>query len=77
MECIFRWLFCFDTTRVGGKYTLVSHFLFELVGLAYAKKGPKAPAFSRIFKMSGLVANLEDATSKQFPVSHTEERRRS
>ena len=49
--------------------------LFELIGLAYAKEGPKAPPFSRIFKMLGLVVNLEAASSKQFSVSHTEERR--
>ena len=49
--------------------------LFELVGLLYAKEGPKAPPFGQIFRMLGLVVNLEKACDKQFSVSHTEERK--
>ena len=49
--------------------------LFELIGLTYAQDGPKAPPFSNVFKMLGLVVDLRKATSKAFFVSHTEERR--
>jgi hypothetical protein len=45
--------------------------LFELVGLQYAKDGPKAPPFSEIFRM---VVNLESTSSLRFSVGHTDER---
>ena len=48
--------------------------LFELIGLHYAKDGPKAPPFSEIFRMLGLVVNLEKAPSLRFSVGHTDER---
>ena len=49
--------------------------LFELIGLQYAKEGAKAPPFGKIFKMLGLVVNLEEAQYKRFEVSHTAERK--
>ena len=49
--------------------------LFELVGLLYAKEGPKAPPFNATFRMLGLVVDLQMIPYKQFFVTHTAERR--
>ena len=49
--------------------------LFELTGLLYAKEGPKAPPRNAVFKMLGLVVDLQGIPSKQFFVTHTAERR--
>eukprot|EP00435_Cladocopium_sp_Y103_P016841 s3633_g4.t1 len=49
--------------------------LFELIGLDYAKEGPKAPPFSEVFKMLGLVVDLSKVADKMFEVGHTAERR--
>eukprot|EP00435_Cladocopium_sp_Y103_P073476 s702_g43.t2 len=49
--------------------------LFEIIGLDYAKEGPKAPPFSPTFKMLGLVVDLAGATQKRFEVGHTQDRR--
>eukprot|EP00435_Cladocopium_sp_Y103_P064795 s1396_g26.t1 len=49
--------------------------LFEIIGLDYAKEGPKAPPFSPSFKMLGLVVDLERVRDKLFTVGHTQERR--
>ena len=49
--------------------------LFELVGIQYAKDGPKAPPFSGLFKMLGLMVNLEQVPNLCFLVGHTGERR--
>ena len=49
--------------------------LFELTGLLYAKEGPKAPPCNAVFKMLGLVVDLQGIPSKPFFVTHTAERR--
>ena len=49
--------------------------LFELIGLSYAREGPKAPPFNAVFKMLGLVVNLQEISSGQFFVTHTTERK--
>ena len=38
--------------------------LFDFIGSHYAKEGPKAPSFSKTFKMLGLIVDLELATQK-------------
>ena len=48
---------------------------FEMIGLSYAKEGPKAPPFNTIFKMLGLVVDLQQISSGKFFVTHTAERR--
>ena len=50
--------------------------LLELIGLAYAREGPKAPPFSAVFRMLGLVVDLREIPSNRFFVTHTEERRK-
>ena len=49
--------------------------LFELIGLQYAKEGPKAPPFSETFKMLGLVVCMSSMQSGVFDAGHTAERR--
>jgi hypothetical protein len=48
--------------------------LFELIGLQYAKDGSKAPPFSDVFRMLGLMVNMVEAPSLRFSVGHTDER---
>jgi len=48
--------------------------LFDLVGLLYAKDGPKAPPFGDVFRMLGLVVDLKKAPSLKFTIGHTDER---
>ena len=49
--------------------------LFTLIGLDYAKDGPKAPAFSQVFKMLGVQVDTSNASQGSFAVGHTAERR--
>ena len=49
--------------------------LFSLIGLDYARDGPKAPAFGSTFKMLGVQVDAANAASGHFAVGHTVERR--
>ena len=48
--------------------------LFDLIGLDFAREGPKAPEFA-VFKMLGQI-DASDATTGVFAVGHTEDRKR-
>ena len=49
--------------------------LFSLIGLDYARDGPKAPEFGSIFKMLGVQIDASGATEGSISVGHTEERK--
>jgi hypothetical protein len=47
-----------------------------LIGLDYARDGPKAPEFGSIFKMLGVQIDASGATTGSIAVGHTEKRKR-
>ena len=49
--------------------------LFELIGLEYARDGPKCPPFAEIFKMLGLTLDLSLSSNCSFTVGHTADRK--
>ena len=49
--------------------------LFDLIGLEFAREGPKCPPFSPIFKMLGLTLDLARVSEKSFTIGHTSERK--
>ena len=49
--------------------------LFDLIGLDFAREGPKAPDFGHVFKMLGVQIDATEAASGAFSVGHTESRR--
>ena len=50
--------------------------LFDLIGLDFAREGPKAPEFDAVFKMLGVQIDASEATTGVFAVGHTEDRKR-
>ena len=50
--------------------------LFDLIGLDFAREGPKAPEFDAVFKMLGVQIDASEATSGNFAVGHTADRKR-
>jgi hypothetical protein len=49
--------------------------LFDLIGLDFAREGPKAPDFGHVFKMLGVQIDASEATNGAFAVGHTETRK--
>ena len=50
--------------------------LFNLIGLDYAKEGPKAPEFGEVFRMLGVQIDSSAAAEGSVTVGHTSERRK-
>eukprot|EP00435_Cladocopium_sp_Y103_P057245 s2074_g19.t1 len=49
--------------------------LFSLIGLDYARDGPKAPEFGEVFKMLGVQIDTTQAPDGIITVGHTEDRK--
>ncbi|CAE7781121.1 kptA, partial [Symbiodinium sp. CCMP2592] len=74
------WTAFFDDYSVVSKEGLKQNTafavqsLFNLLGLDYAKEGKKAPEFSGVFQMLGLVVDLSQFESRLVKIGHTDKR---
>lgn len=49
--------------------------LFSLLGVSFATEGSKAPEYSTVFKMLGLVVDVTSLPSASISLGHSEDRR--
>ncbi|CAE6970985.1 unnamed protein product [Symbiodinium sp. CCMP2592] len=74
------WTAFFDDYSVVSKESVKQNTafavqsLFNLLGLDYAKEGKKAPEFSGVFQMLGLVVDLSQFESRLVKIGHTDKR---
>ena len=74
------WTAFFDDYSVVSKSQLKKNVafavqsLFGLLGLTYAKEGKKAPEFSPVFNMLGLVVDLSQFEQQRVLIGHTNKR---